>query len=852
MQHTRISMAMLLASLALACGDDEVTPPPDAGPRDTGVVGTGDGGVPDRTLVQAATESGLTSLVSALGTAGLTGTLEGAGTFTVFGPDEAAFSAAGNLPSDPALLANLLLYHVLPFEADSTVVSQGTSLRSATGLRLPVDRNATPITVGGGGISTADVRARNGVLHVIDRVLTPPTIPEVIGSLVETSTLARVLGLAGAGVQNAVSAAGPITLFAPVNAGFDAIDSASLIADASYLDEVLSFHVSQGQVLQGDLQNGQSLTMSNGQTLTVQVGAGGDIILADASSRTVRVIGTELRVANGVIHLVDRVLLPARNAVGIAETLRRGNFNTLATAVGTANLGPVLTATQSTVFAPTDAAFNALGSPLPTDPSLLANIILNHVAGGALSSSALSMRSTIPVRTGLRQLLDFGADPPTVGAARFTNARDLTSTEGIVHGIDTVLIPPTVAVATALFTELSTLNMAADAASQSIRDTLAGANAITVFAPVNAAFAGLDLMALTADVPRLDELLSYHVVPGQALSTDLTDGQVLITNSGRLTVRKTGNTVTLEDGVGASVQILQADIRLANGVVHLIDTVLSPGHLIDQSRATGLTSLVAAVERAGLGPTFVQGGPFTVFAPTNDAFTALGTAIGVDPATLSAEVTANLLNHHVVAGTTPSTGVTAGTVFPSQLGTSLAVTSTAGQLRVGGAPLAAPLDVMASNGIVHVVSEVLVPPTITESAAARADLTTAVGALGRVSSPVAARFNPNVFALERPATVFLPIDAAFTNQMIDPSMMSAAMLDPVLNHHVIPAQLPPSALTSASQRFGTFDGILTINVDGGGLISVVDASGSPAANVVASFGTLNGWVYVIDRVLLPR
>ncbi|MEO1233058.1 MAG: fasciclin domain-containing protein [Myxococcota bacterium] len=852
MQDTRIFTATLLASLALGCGDDDVTPAPDAGPRDTGVVGTGDSGVPDRTLVQAATDTGLNSLVSALETAGLTAALQGTDAFTLFGPDEAAFAAAGALPTDPDLLANLLLYHVLPFEADSTVVAQGTALRTSAGLRLPVDRAASPITVDGAGVTTLDVRARNGVLHVIDRVLMPPNAPELVGALTETSTLAAVLGMASASVQNAVAAPGPITVFAPVNAGFDAIDSASLLADPAFLDEVLSFHVSQGQVLLSDLQTGQSLTMANGQTLTVQVRVGGEIVLADASSRTVRIVESDLRVANGVVHLVDRVLLPSRNAVGIVDTLRRGNFNTLATAIDTANLGPVLTSTRSTVFAPTDAAFNALTGGLPTDPALLANVILNHVASGSLSSSALSMRSTVPVGTGLAQLLDFGADPPTVGPARFTNATDLVSTEGVVHGIDQVLLPPAVAETVQLLPELSTLNMAVAAASQSVRDALSGSAAITVFAPVNAAFEGLDLAALTADVARLDELLNYHVVPGQALLSDLTDGQELLTSSGRITVRRSGDTVTLVDGVGSMVQILMSDLRLANGVVHLIDTVLAPGHLIDQARANGLTTLVSAVEAAGLGPTFVQGGPFTVFAPTNDAFTAFGNAVGVDPLTLSAEAMTNVLNHHVLAGATPSSGVTPGASLTNLLGAPLAVTSTAGQLRVGGAPLATPLDVMASNGVVHVVSEVLVPPTITEAAAARPDLATAGVALSRVSPAVAARFAPNVFVRERPATVFLPTNAAFANQMIDPSTMSAAMLDGVLNHHVIPAQLSPAALTSATQRFGSFNGTITVNVDGGGQITVVDASNSPAANVVAQFGTLNGWIYIIDRVLLPQ
>ena len=183
----------------------------------------------------------------------------------------------------------------------------------------------------------------------------------------------------------------------------------------------------------------------------------------------------------------------------------------------------------------------------------------------------------------------------------------------------------------------------------------------------------------------------------------------------------------------------------------------------------------------------------------------------------------------------------------------LAVSNDNNQVSVGGAQLSATMDVAASNGIIHIMDEVIVPPTIVEVASATADLSTLVDAIGKASTAIQGAVTPNTLAGDSPITVFAPTNAAFAATGLDLNALDQATLDGVLAHHVIPSQAMSSDL-SDGMTVNAANGSLTIEIDSNtGAVTVVDGKGG-RANVVATLKdirTLTGVVHVIDAVLMP-
>ena len=247
-----------------------------------------------------------------------------------------------------------------------------------------------------------------------------------------------------------------------------------------------------------------------------------------------------------------------------------------------------------------------------------------------------------------------------------------------------------------------------------LADDLSGPGPFTVFAPTDAAFAALPagtIEALLADpTGTLAQILLYHVVGAQALSTDLSDGQTITTLQGEdVTVAIGMNGVMIN---GATVVV--ADILATNGVVHVIDAVLlppapTPTTVVDVIvNSSDHDTLEAAVVAAGLVETLSGDGPFTVFAPTDNAFAALpaGTI-----ETLLADPTGTLtqiLLYHVVGAQALSTDLTDGQTVETLQGQSVTVTINTEGVFINNAQVTV-ADIVTDNGVVHVIDAVLVP-----------------------------------------------------------------------------------------------------------------------------------------------
>ncbi|SHF76149.1 Uncaracterized surface protein containing fasciclin (FAS1) repeats [Flavobacterium segetis] len=285
----------------------------------------------DNTITGVAVKNpNLKILVQALTRAELATTLQGTGKFTVFAPTDAAFTAF--LKTTPyatindvpvAALKEILLNHVISGEAKAASLTTGYIKTLAKGsasatntLSMYVDLTSGVKLNGVAKVTTADVAASNGVIHVVDAVIGLPTVVTHAAANANFSTLVSVLNREGQpNLVTALSAAGPFTVFAPTNAAFTALNTElapSGIAgvSAANLTKVLQYHVVSGNILSSSLTNGQVVTpiLTPSQTFTIQTTSG--VKITDARARVSTVMIADVQCSNGVIHAVDKVLLP--------------------------------------------------------------------------------------------------------------------------------------------------------------------------------------------------------------------------------------------------------------------------------------------------------------------------------------------------------------------------------------------------------------------------------------------------------------------------------------------------------------------------------------------------------------
>ncbi|MEJ2205830.1 MAG: fasciclin domain-containing protein [Gemmatimonadota bacterium] len=473
-----LSAAFLVAPLFVAaCGDDDPVATPDP-----------------LNIVETAQEAGsFTTLITALDATGLTSALEGPGPFTVFAPTDDAFAAlpAGTLEAllaDPDALAAILLYHVAEGDLRAGDVVGSTFIPTLNGQAVTVGEDGGP-TIDGAAILTADILASNGVIHVIDQVILPSDENIVEIALGNESFSTLVTALTAADLVGALQGDGPFTVFAPTDEAFAAVPAdmlAALLADVDALTQVLTYHVVPGRVLSSDVVAINSAETLNGASVSITVD-GGAVRVDDAN-----IIATDIQGTNGVIHVIDQVILPAtlmmaqarraepisargkNNNPSIAEIAIGRGFSELVGALSYVdeelNTGLVDLflngKDQYTVFAPTNTAFADLYALLRdvVDPgidgitdvpaTIVRDVLLYHVAEGRRGSNSVVPRNgerriesllgeTFAVRTdgtirdGLTGLRD---DAAITGA-------DNSARNGIVHVINQVIVPPSVVAA---------------------------------------------------------------------------------------------------------------------------------------------------------------------------------------------------------------------------------------------------------------------------------------------------------------------------------------------------------------------------------------------------------------------
>lgn len=439
--------------------------------------------------------------------------------------------------------------------------------------------------------------------------------------------------------------------------------------------------------------------------------------------------------------------------------------------------------------------------------------------------------------------------------------------------------------------------------------TLSSEGPFTVFAPTNDAFAALlgqldgfdSLEDFDTDEERaiLAKILTYHVVAGTAAaSTDLSDGMMVTTVQGEdLTISLEGG-VFIDDATDMNAQVIIPDVEASNGIVHVIDKVLLPQEIIDALNAgemeneTGtlvdivvateaLSILEAAVIKADLAATLSSDGPFTVFAPTDDAFVALLDILGDEYNSLDdfdtmeeMALLKDILLYHVIAAEVKSTDLAPGQVPTALPDNSIEVIASGDTFVIGDASGTdaniTGVDIMASNGVAHTIDKVLLPQsaidfvtqlqlkTIVEIAVETEDLSLLVGALTQANAGLVETLNG-----DGPFTVFAPSNEAFVvlldtlgddyNSLADfDTDAEKDLLVTILTYHVVAGTAAFSSGLSDGQEIETFQGEnVTINIKDG-TVHVADATGENATVTMPDVEASNGVVHIINKVLLPQ
>jgi transforming growth factor-beta-induced protein len=265
-------------------------------------------------IVDTAVKAGsFTTLVKAVQAADLVETLKGKGPFTVFAPTDAAFAAVpadtlNALLADKAALTKVLTYHVVPGRITAADAMKADWAETAMGQSLRIQSDANGVTVDGARVITADIETSNGIIHVIDRVILPRK--DIVDTAVAAGSFKTlVTAVKAADLVETLKGKGPFTVFAPADSAFAKLPAGtveSLVKNKPALTGVLTYHVISGRILSTDLEIGSVMPATvNGQTLNVTKARDGSVTVNGA-----KVVSADILCGNGVIHVIDAVVLP--------------------------------------------------------------------------------------------------------------------------------------------------------------------------------------------------------------------------------------------------------------------------------------------------------------------------------------------------------------------------------------------------------------------------------------------------------------------------------------------------------------------------------------------------------------
>ncbi|MBV6645316.1 MAG: fasciclin domain-containing protein [Cyclobacteriaceae bacterium] len=627
-QSNRFSNLLTLAFLAFSmllissCSDDDEDGMDNEIPE-SNIVELAEGTTDLNTLFTALSE--FPDLVAALS--------DETASYTVFAPTNQAFATLldvlgyddlNDVPSD--LLKEVLQYHVIGGSAlRSTDLSDGQTANTLLdGETVTVSINGTNVMINMSNVITPNVEANNGIVHVIDAVLAPSflvteDIVQIASAALDLNILVSALSKFDDLVASLSDNTGTFTVFAPTDQAF-----ASLLGvvgqvelddiPEDVLKRILQYHVVSGTAAKSsDLTDGQSIpTLLADESVTVTI-SGSNVQIDDAN-----VTSPNIEAVNGIIHVVDAVLVPSLEASIVNTVVEPAYFNKdftiLTEAVVTAGLLGTLIDSQSqlTVFAPTNDAFAAADimslDGLTADD--LIPILQYHVLGSEVKKDDLPATGSAVSTLNGDFFLSINNDGVFINGLTEVVATDIDVDNGVVHVIDRTLLPASknvVEIAVGLseategaeFTQLvGALTYVSENGGTNLVSLLSstdedGTSApFTIFAPTDSAFfrlyeaanvTDLNGLATALGVATVEAVLTYHVIgDARVFSADLPNLSSTTVNTlgGSITLDLSSLTITDTDAaleVGTSdATITSTDVLGTNGVIHVIDEVILP------------------------------------------------------------------------------------------------------------------------------------------------------------------------------------------------------------------------------------------------------------------------------------
>lgn len=281
---------------------------------------------PGNVVQVAQNDSRFTVLVEAVQAAGLTDTLTASSAVTVFAPTNQAFSALlselgltkDQLLANKSLLATVLKYHVVSGQVQSSAIPLGKPINPVGGGFFKIDKAGNGFVITDGrnrtsNIIQTDIAASNGVIHAIDKVLLPGDKNIVQTAIANPDFSILVEAVTAAGLVDTLSAPSPYTVFAPTNAAFASllnelgVTKDQLLANTQLLNKVLTYHVLPELVLKASVPFNMPIKTVEGETFSV----GTTLAITDQRGRQSNIVATDTLCSNGVIHVLDKVILPA-------------------------------------------------------------------------------------------------------------------------------------------------------------------------------------------------------------------------------------------------------------------------------------------------------------------------------------------------------------------------------------------------------------------------------------------------------------------------------------------------------------------------------------------------------------
>ncbi|XP_067289444.1 periostin isoform X2 [Pseudorasbora parva] len=508
--------------------------------------------------------------------------LEGAGSYTMFAPSDDAWeeldaaTKAALVSSGQIELYNALHYHMVnkrlltkDLKNEMTLVS----MNNKQSLYINHYPNGV-VTVNCARIIQGNQVATNGVVHVIDRVISAisQTIQDVIGNRDELSTLNMVA--MNSGLHDQLGKPGHYTLFAPTDEAFDKINSDTLeriMSDKTVLEALLKYHLLSSVQCSEAIMAGSIYGTLEGSN--IEIGCDGESLTVNGIKM---VLKKDIVTSNGVIHLIDQVLMPD-SAKQVIELVDKSEsiFTDMVSELGlSAAMQPE---TEYTLLAPLNGAFS--DEVMSMDQRLLKIILENHILKYKVSLNELYNGQLLETLGGkLLRVFIYRTAVCIENACMVRGSRE--GSNGVLHLMRSLIQPPQTTIYELLLKEGRFKIFLSLMESAGLTDLLKQEGSYTLFAPMDEAFATLkeeDIALLKSDINALKAILLYHFSKGVFINGGLEGGvtNLLKTIQGNnLQVLSVNNSIHVN-----SVEVPDFDLMASNGVVHVVKTILYPQDL---------------------------------------------------------------------------------------------------------------------------------------------------------------------------------------------------------------------------------------------------------------------------------